>query len=76
MLEVFTADVVRAEVQSRAAALAAMAGPALKGMKQNFVSAESMSLKDYIAIETARHSASGASEESKAAFKAFGKAGS
>jgi len=42
-------------------------------MKQNFVSAEAMGLKDYIAIETARHRASGASEESRAAFKAFGK---
>jgi len=73
VLDSFPGDRLMAEVQSRAEALAAHAPPALKGMKQNFISAENMSLKDYIAIETARHKATGASPESKAAFQNFGK---
>lgn len=72
VLDAFPSETLMREVQSRAEALAAMAPPALRGMKQNFVSAEAMGLKDYIAIETARHSATGASPESKAAFKSFG----
>jgi len=59
------------EVESRAEALAASAAPALKGMKQNFLSAEVMNLKDYIAIESARHRMTGASPEPKAAFQNF-----
>lgn len=72
ILGAWPGDRLMAEVNSRAAALAASAPPALKGMKQNFLSAESMSLKDYIAIETARHKMTGASPESKAAFQNFG----
>jgi 2-(1,2-epoxy-1,2-dihydrophenyl)acetyl-CoA isomerase len=72
ILDSFPADRLMAEVQSRAEAIAAHAAPALKGMKQNFLSAETMNLKDYIAIETARHNATGASPESKAAFRNFG----
>jgi 2-(1,2-epoxy-1,2-dihydrophenyl)acetyl-CoA isomerase len=75
VLDVFPGDSLMREVGSRAAALAAMASPALKGMKQNFLSGETMSLKDYIAIETMRHRATGASAESKAAFQSFGKRG-
>ncbi len=40
-------------------------------MKKNFVNAESMPLKDYIELETERHSRVGASEDSREAFKAF-----
>ncbi|BCW91099.1 putative enoyl-CoA hydratase echA8 [Alphaproteobacteria bacterium SO-S41] len=76
LLGAYPAENLMREVEARAATLAAMAAPALMGMKQNFISGETMSLKDYIAIETARHSASGASPESRAAFKAFGKAAS
>jgi 2-(1,2-epoxy-1,2-dihydrophenyl)acetyl-CoA isomerase len=44
---------------------------ALKGMKANFVEQERMGLTDFIAAETARHSACGRSEDSKEAFRAF-----
>ena len=40
-------------------------------MKQNFIAAENMSLREYIRIETERHQRTGASEDSRAAFRAF-----
>ena len=40
-------------------------------MKKNFINAENMPLRDYIKLETERHSRVGASEDSKEAFKAF-----
>jgi 2-(1,2-epoxy-1,2-dihydrophenyl)acetyl-CoA isomerase len=44
---------------------------ALKGMKANFVESERMGLADFIAAETARHTACGRSEDSREAFRAF-----
>ena len=44
---------------------------ALKGMKANFVDQEHMGLADFLAAETARHSACGRSEDSREAFRAF-----
>jgi 2-(1,2-epoxy-1,2-dihydrophenyl)acetyl-CoA isomerase len=44
---------------------------ALKGMKANFVESERLGLADFIAAETARHSACGRSEDSREAFRAF-----
>jgi len=44
---------------------------ALKGMKANFVDQEHMGLAQFLAAETARHSACGRSEDSKEAFRAF-----
>jgi 2-(1,2-epoxy-1,2-dihydrophenyl)acetyl-CoA isomerase len=44
---------------------------ALKGMKANFVEQERMGLTDFLAAETARHSACGRSEDSREAFRAF-----
>jgi 2-(1,2-epoxy-1,2-dihydrophenyl)acetyl-CoA isomerase len=44
---------------------------ALKGMKANFVEQERMGLADFIAAETARHTACGRSDDSREAFKAF-----
>ncbi|HEY1750077.1 MAG TPA: enoyl-CoA hydratase-related protein [Caulobacteraceae bacterium] len=44
---------------------------ALKGMKANFVEQEHMGLADFIAAETARHTACGRSEDSREAFRAF-----
>jgi 2-(1,2-epoxy-1,2-dihydrophenyl)acetyl-CoA isomerase len=44
---------------------------ALKGMKANFVDQERMGLADFLAAETARHSACGRSEDSREAFRAF-----
>ncbi|HEY5644402.1 MAG TPA: enoyl-CoA hydratase-related protein [Pseudomonadales bacterium] len=50
----------------------AQAAPLAVGeMKKNFVSAESMSLRDYIELETERHSRTGASHDTQEAFKAF-----
>jgi 2-(1,2-epoxy-1,2-dihydrophenyl)acetyl-CoA isomerase len=44
---------------------------ALKGIKANFVEQERLGLADFIAAETARHSACGRSEDSREAFRAF-----
>ena len=44
---------------------------ALKGMKANFVEQERLGLADFIAAETARHSACGRSDDSREAFRAF-----
>jgi 2-(1,2-epoxy-1,2-dihydrophenyl)acetyl-CoA isomerase len=44
---------------------------ALKGMKANFVDQERMGLAEFLAAETARHSACGRSEDSREAFRAF-----
>ncbi len=69
--KVFDDDVFRAEVDAVAARLAASAPLALRAMKQNFIAAENMSLREYIRIETERHQRTGASEDSRAAFRAF-----
>jgi 2-(1,2-epoxy-1,2-dihydrophenyl)acetyl-CoA isomerase len=44
---------------------------ALRSMKANFLDAEHMSLRDFIDAETRRHGESGATEDSREAFKAF-----
>jgi 2-(1,2-epoxy-1,2-dihydrophenyl)acetyl-CoA isomerase len=44
---------------------------ALSAMKGNFVAAEGMTLSEFIPYETHRHSALGASEDSREAFRAF-----
>jgi 2-(1,2-epoxy-1,2-dihydrophenyl)acetyl-CoA isomerase len=44
---------------------------ALRGMKANFVDQERMGLAEFLAAETARHSACGGSEDSREAFRAF-----
>jgi 2-(1,2-epoxy-1,2-dihydrophenyl)acetyl-CoA isomerase len=44
---------------------------ALRGMKANFVEQERMGLAEFIAAETARHSACGRTEDSREAFRAF-----
>jgi 2-(1,2-epoxy-1,2-dihydrophenyl)acetyl-CoA isomerase len=51
--------------------LANQAPIALKGMKANFLDAERMGLAEFIDVETKRHSASGATVDSREAFKAF-----
>ena len=51
--------------------LANAAPVALRGMKANFVESERLGLADFIAAETERHGASGRSEDSKEAFRAF-----
>jgi 2-(1,2-epoxy-1,2-dihydrophenyl)acetyl-CoA isomerase len=44
---------------------------ALSAMKGNFLAAERMSLEEFIPFETQRHSACGATEDSREAFRAF-----
>jgi 2-(1,2-epoxy-1,2-dihydrophenyl)acetyl-CoA isomerase len=44
---------------------------ALSAMKGNFLAAERMSLEAFIPFETQRHSACGATEDSREAFRAF-----
>jgi 2-(1,2-epoxy-1,2-dihydrophenyl)acetyl-CoA isomerase len=60
-----------AELAALVGRLANASPLALKGMKANFVEQERMGLADFIAAETARHSACGRSEDSREAFKAF-----
>ena len=69
--KVFDDDIFRTEVDAIAARLAASAPLAIRAMKQNFIAAENMSLREYIRIETERHQRTGASEDSRAAFRAF-----
>ncbi len=51
--------------------LAKSAPLAIGEMKRNFVNAENMPLRDYIHVETERHSRTGASEDTREAFRAF-----
>lgn len=69
--KVFDDEVFRQEVDAIAARLAASAPLAIRAMKQNFIAGENMSLREYIRIETERHQRTGASEDSRAAFRAF-----
>jgi 2-(1,2-epoxy-1,2-dihydrophenyl)acetyl-CoA isomerase len=68
---VFAEEVFEAELTALTDRLAHSAPVALKSMKANFVDAERISLADFITLETQRHTASGATEDSKEAFKAF-----
>ena len=69
--KVFDDDEFRPEVDAIVARLAASAPLAVRAMKQNFIAAENMSLREYIRVETERHQRTGASEDSRAAFRAF-----
>ncbi|MBI2764656.1 MAG: enoyl-CoA hydratase/isomerase family protein [Chloroflexi bacterium] len=69
--KVFDDAVFRDEVDVIAGRLAASAPLAIRAMKQNFIAGENMSLREYIRVETERHQRTGASEDSRAAFKAF-----
>ena len=68
---VFPADTFAAEVDAIVTRIAEAAPLAVGEMKKNFISGENMSLRDYIDLETERHSRTGASEDSREAFKAF-----
>lgn len=69
--QVFPDEDFRDEVDAITARIAASAPLAIGEMKKNFVNAESMALRDYIELETERHSRTGASEDSREAFRAF-----
>ena len=69
--KVFSDDVFRDEVRAIAQKLSKSAPLAISEMKKNFVNAEGMPLREYIELETERHSRTGSSEDTKEAFKAF-----
>ena len=67
----FPDETFRADVAAIVSRLAKSAPLALRAMKQNFIAGESLSLREYIRLETERHQRTGASEDSRAAFRAF-----
>ena len=67
----FPDDTFRDEVDAIVDKIAAKAPLAIGEMKKNFINAENMPLRDYIELETERHSRTGASEDSREAFHAF-----
>jgi 2-(1,2-epoxy-1,2-dihydrophenyl)acetyl-CoA isomerase len=67
----FPDETFRAEVAAVVSRLAKSAPLALRAMKLNFLAGENMSLREYIRIESERHQRTGASEDSRAAFRAF-----
>jgi 2-(1,2-epoxy-1,2-dihydrophenyl)acetyl-CoA isomerase len=69
--KVFADDVFRDEVRAIAQKLSKSAPLAISEMKKNFVNAEGMPLREYIELETERHSRTGSSEDTKEAFTAF-----
>jgi len=68
---VFDDDEFGGEIDLIVDRLSAAAPLALAGMKQNFLDGETMALGDYIDVETARHQAITASEDTMEAFSAF-----
>jgi 2-(1,2-epoxy-1,2-dihydrophenyl)acetyl-CoA isomerase len=68
---VFPAASFRDDVLSVATRVAGKAPLALRAMKANFIAGERLGLREYIALETERHSRTGASEDSREAFRAF-----
>lgn len=71
VLRTFSDDTLQAEVNAIAKSISKKAPLAIGEMKKNFINAENMPLRDYIELETERHSRTGASEDSREAFKAF-----
>ena len=67
----FSEEAFETELAALTDRLAAAAPVALKNMKANFVDAERMGLADFIPLETTRHQAAGATEDSREAFRAF-----
>ncbi len=67
----FADERFRDEVEAIIDRLATSAPLAIGEMKKNFVSAENMTLRDYIELETERHSRTGASADTREAFRAF-----
>ncbi|HJP52623.1 MAG TPA: enoyl-CoA hydratase-related protein [Pseudomonadales bacterium] len=67
----FPDETFRDDVDAIIERLSKSAPLAIGEMKKNFVNAENMSLREYIELETERHSRTGASADSREAFKAF-----
>lgn len=66
----FEADMLLTKTRALAAQLVARSPAALRGLKANFVSAESQSLADYLQTEAARHSLILTGSDAREAFKA------
>ena len=71
VLKTFPAETFRDEVQAIAERLSKSAPLAIGEMKKNFINAENMPLRDYIEVETERHTRTGGSADSREAFRAF-----
>ena len=71
VLKTIPEESFREEVHEIAVNISKKAPLAIGEMKKNFINAENMPLRDYIEVETERHSRTGASEDSREAFKAF-----
>ena len=67
----FPDETFRDDVEAIIDRLAKSAPLAIGEMKKNFVAAENMNLRDYIELETERHSRTGATDDSREAFRAF-----
>ena len=71
VLKTFSEGTFRDEVRAIAQRLAKSAPLAIGEMKKNFINAENMPLRDYIEVETERHTRTGGSNDSREAFRAF-----
>ena len=71
VLKTIPEETFRSDVRAIAENISRKAPLAIGEMKKNFINAENMPLRDYIEVETERHSRTGASEDSREAFKAF-----
>ena len=69
--KVFPDERFRQEVDAIAQRIAKSAPLALRALKQNFLAAESMTLREYIYLETERHQRTGATEDARDTFRAF-----
>ncbi|MYD42825.1 MAG: hypothetical protein F4W90_02920 [Gammaproteobacteria bacterium] len=71
VLKTFPEESFYDEVKQLAIGFSKMAPLAIGEMKRNFIDAENMPLRSYIELETERHTRTGASNDSREAFKAF-----
>ena len=68
---VFPDETFREDVDAIVDKLSKSAPLAIGEMKKNFVNAENMPLREYIELETERHSRTGSSADTREAFRAF-----
>lgn len=71
VLRTFPDETFRDDVREIAVRLSKSAPLAIGQMKQNFINAENMPLREYIELETERHMRTGASNDSREAMRAF-----
>ena len=71
MNRVFPDETFREDVDAIVDKLSKSAPLAIGEMKKNFVNAENMPLREFIELETERHSRTGSSADTREAFRAF-----